>query len=730
MNAVLDAALQYIDRGWWVFPLHGIDKKTRACTCGTTNCSDAGKHPKIQNGLKGASRDKEQIEEWFADGTANIAVVTGEKSGITVLDIDVGKKKGDQTWADLNKDKGEPQTLMAVTGSGGMHVYFRYNSALNTSGNTLGQGIDCRNDDGYVVAPPSSHKSGGSYEWLNADDAIADLPAHLARKKRRGRPKKDDPTKRKYAIEQVAEMLKHISADDRDVWRKVGIVLGREFAMSEVAWQTYNEWSDTWGGAKGRSHDAIMRQAFYEISQQDGDSELSIATIIRLAIDNGWAPVTGTLPIENFLYWAPGNNFIYRPTRANWPAESVDATCSPVNEAGAIVKPSAWLKANRAVTSMTSDPLITEEVSTGFDCIDGALVPAVGAALFNAYRPSQLEPGDAKLAGPFFEHVRRVFSKQGDADMFLDYMAHRVQKPGEKPRFALLIAGEQGVGKDTAILMCVPAIGVWNVANIEPATLEGGFNEYAAKVLIVISEAANVHEMNKWAFNERTKVLIAGSPDYITINPKYGHKYSVRLHNGTIVTTNHMMSGIYLPPDDRRYDVIEAATRAEMGLGDAEQRTLYFTMLWDWFASPGAAGHVLAALLERDISKFRAATGQRITEAHRAVVQSGMIGDEWARDAITTLGDPDAFTLEQLRAALVQLGHDDKLKKPTAIANAVGRSGYVKIRNANSSDGRWMLLNADGKWRCWSVIYGRRELELPRLLALANALCNAENSAF
>lgn len=691
---MLEIALEYVRRGWAVFPLHAIDANG-CCTCGVASCSDAGKHPRARNGVKGASKDEAQLREWFGPGTpiSNIAIATGAISNLTVLDIDIGEGKlGAETWAELTREAGEPDTLMTRTGSGGMHVLFQYNGALKTSSNTLGKGVDCRNDGGYIVAPPSRHRSGGVYAWLN-DSQIAALPPHLCRRKEtRGRPRKDDPTRQKYSLEQVCGMLAVIPADDRDLWRSIGIILGREFNRSDEAWRAYNDWSGKWSGKPGRNHDEIMREAFYDLSQQaGGERELSMGTIVKAAIDAGWAPKAGEVPLAHFVYYGPGNNFIYRPTASMWVAEGVNAACSPLNEGGKIVKPAEWLRANMLATSMTNDPSLEDDFVKGIDCRDGTLMVLEGAATFNTYRPPTIELGDHRLAAPFLGHVRRVFPKPGDADQFLDYMAHRVQLPAEKPRFALLIAGDQGVGKDTAIEFCGPAIGHWNIANIEPGDLDTSFNEYASAVLVRVSEAANLHDMNKWAFNERMKVLIAGTPDNLTINPKYGQKYSVRLHCGVILTTNHMLTGIYIPQDDRRYDVIEAATKAEMGIETDAKSREYFSELWDWFLDGGAA-HVAAYLHERSLREFSASNGQRKTIAHRSVVTSNTTTDHWLLDILDELGEPSAVRSDAITAIATKNNIGPK-ELSARMHPALYRSGYTMHRNPNRMDGRWKFEN-------------------------------------
>lgn len=690
--AVLEAAKKYVGSGWYVFPLHSI-REDGQCTCGVLNCGDAGKHPRVARGLKEASRDLAKIEIWFGPEApkSNVAIVTGEISGLTVLDVDIGIGKfGAESWTEACGEHGEPETLMAQTGSGGMHAFFRYNSALKTSSNTLGKGVDCRNDGGYVVAAPSLHRSGGTYRWLDQTVPLANLPAHLSkRKENRGRARKDDMYRGKYTIEQVEAMLKHISAEDRDMWRSVGIILGREFKRTDQAWEVYDYWANGWSGKKGRNHYEIMREAFYELSTEETDKQLTIGTIVKAAMDGGWAPQTGEVPVGNFVFYGPGNNYIYRPTISYWVAAAVDAAVSPVNENGKIIKASDWLKTNHLMTSMTCDPSIDEDVFEGHDCRNGEVVKVPGASLYNTYRRPTIELGDHRMAGPFIEHVMNVFNKNGDAEQFLKYMAHRVQKPWEKPRFALLIAGSQGVGKDTAVEMCCPAIGAWNVSNIDPSALEGQFNEFAASTLVRISEAANLHEMTKWAFNERTKVLIAGSPDVCTINPKYGQKFTVKMYCGVIITTNHLASGIYIPADDRRYDVIEAATLEEMGITEELTRKEYFSDLWDWFLE-GGKYHIAAYLHSIDLSGFSASNGQRKTSAHATVVAAGMTADHWLTDILDELDWPTAVRIDWITTKAEACGEKiaDVRRK---IGSALGRSGYVIFKNPSEQTGRWRI---------------------------------------
>ncbi|MCA1671105.1 MAG: bifunctional DNA primase/polymerase [Actinobacteria bacterium] len=187
MNLLREAALGYAHRGWRVFPLHGIVNGT--CTCGRSDCSSAGKHPLVRRGLYEATTDSKQIQSWWRRwGSANVGIATGAVSGIVVIDVDLPA-----AFDSLTRLIGAklPVTLTGFTGGGGVHLV--YGSSDEVLGNSAGRlpgldddlaGIDLRGNGGYVVAPPSVHRSGGHYEWLDANRSVASAPSWLKQPER------------------------------------------------------------------------------------------------------------------------------------------------------------------------------------------------------------------------------------------------------------------------------------------------------------------------------------------------------------------------------------------------------------------------------------------------------------------------------------------------------------------------------------------------------------------
>lgn len=164
---ILEHALQYAENGYAVFPVHGIEGGR--CTCGKQECSSPGKHPIHSGGFKNATTDAGTIADWWRDHPrANVAIATGEVSGIMVVDVDYGPGgDGFISIADLELENGRiPSSARVRTGSGGMHIYLKMpDRPISSSAGKLGPSIDIRANNGYVVAPPSTHISGNTYEW-------------------------------------------------------------------------------------------------------------------------------------------------------------------------------------------------------------------------------------------------------------------------------------------------------------------------------------------------------------------------------------------------------------------------------------------------------------------------------------------------------------------------------------------------------------------------------------
>jgi hypothetical protein len=160
---ILEWALWYATLGWSVVPVH--TPSNDSCSCGRLPCPSAGKHPRIRwQESTSHPTEPEQITEWWGRWPdANVGVVTGLVSGVSVIDIDP-RNGGDRSLRSLEHRWGPmPVTPEVRTGGGGSHLWFGEHDQVSSG--VVAPGIDLKSEGGLIVVPPSMHVSGHRYLW-------------------------------------------------------------------------------------------------------------------------------------------------------------------------------------------------------------------------------------------------------------------------------------------------------------------------------------------------------------------------------------------------------------------------------------------------------------------------------------------------------------------------------------------------------------------------------------
>lgn len=287
LRPMLAAALAYAARGWPVFPV-GADKMPLISRA-------AG-----GQGFKDATTNPSQIREWWGKHpNAGIGIPTGTVSGIVVLDLD--RKHGDPAAMldSLAQAIGQdpPETATSLTGGGGRHLVFALGShTVRSSAGALSPGVDVRGEGGYIVAPPSAHKSGTPYQWAEADPDCDYLPGvepapadWLVRIIARLHPASAQPAQPARERQSdlgdtswVPSALAAISPDCRyDEWYRIGMALEQlpdGFAL-------FDKWSS--GGATYPGSDEVGR-AWNGWAGKTRN--IGLGTLWQRATEAGWKP--------------------------------------------------------------------------------------------------------------------------------------------------------------------------------------------------------------------------------------------------------------------------------------------------------------------------------------------------------------------------------------------------------------------------------------------------------
>lgn len=161
----LEAALEYLEMGWSVIPLHG--KKPAVLPNGR-----AFSWARYQTVRAFPSH----VHKWHSDGLLqNVGIVCGAVSdNLVVVDLDGESAVGAfySTWTKLC------QTYTVVTGSGrGVHLYYGVKKLPPTT-RIMGRkgNIEVRANGCYIAAPPSVHPDTGARYELAGPDELTTLP--------------------------------------------------------------------------------------------------------------------------------------------------------------------------------------------------------------------------------------------------------------------------------------------------------------------------------------------------------------------------------------------------------------------------------------------------------------------------------------------------------------------------------------------------------------------------
>jgi hypothetical protein len=437
----------------------------------------------------------------------------------------------------------------------------------------------------------------------------------------------------------------------------------------------------------------------------------------------GAADVSEGVSLDDFNAYMPMHSYIFTPAREMWPAASVNARISPVslfdrNRQPALDKDgkqktmpaNMWLDKNKSVEQMTWAPG-KPMLIMGKLIADGGWIDREGVSCFNLYRPPVEGPGDPKLAGPWIDHINRVYPD--DAGHIINWLAQRVERPHEKINHALVLGGLQGVGKDTLLEPVKAAIGAWNFAEVSPKQMLGRFNGYLKSVILRVSEARDLGDVDRFQFYDHLKAYTAAPPDVLRVDEKNLREHAILNCTGVIITTNHKTDGIYLPADDRRHYV------AWSDLSKEDFDDGYWNALWNWYAREGS-GHVAAFLRDLDISEFDPKAPPPKTQAFWDIADANRAPeDAELSDVIDGLGNPDAFTLTALKSKAAGTPIYDWLddrKNRRAIPHRLEACEYVPVRNDAANDGLWKINERR------QAIYARQKLSIRDRLAAASEL--------
>ena len=315
----------------------------------------------------------------------------------------------------------------------------------------------------------------------------------------------------------------------------------------------------------------------------------------------------------------------------NWP-DPLDFQMVPEDEAIARVNAAGYFMhtLNGGIYKINPDCGVTAQRPSGFNnvfacrqarCNDGKLISASAAWRRSANRREYVQIGywpddhgrPAKsynlwrgwgvtpkqgVWSIIYDHILDVIADgdQEKANFILDWCAHMVQRPWEKPGVALVLKGKKGTGKTLLTQILARVVGRQNtLITADGKSLFARFNWHLADKVLIGAEEAFFAENRE--LSDQLKHLLTG--DEIEVEQKFGQRMSIKSLHRMIMTSNHA-DVVQITDDERRFFVCDVSERRR---GDYK----YFAPLWR--AANGEDNTTLAAFMHelktRDITNWR-----------------------------------------------------------------------------------------------------------------------------
>lgn len=248
--------------------------------------------------------------------------------------------------------------------------------------------------------------------------------------------------------------------------------------------------------------------------------------------------------------------------------------------------------------------------------------PLEGAVCYNSYLPPSAIPvPEGASPEGWITHVKKLYPDPVEHEHFFDFCAHAIQRPGEKVNHGLVLAGAQGIGKDTALLPVRLGVGEWNAAEVGPDAVTSQYNGFLRSVLLVINEVRPQDEDYKASnFYNLLKPVLAAPPEMLPMTIKYANTIYIRNLAHVILTTNDPLT-MYIPPEDRRLFVMTSPLEDAARGKNRQFVENYFEDLHADLAAGGAAA-VVEWLAKRPIFDFNSTAIPPMTAGKQAIIDS------------------------------------------------------------------------------------------------------------
>lgn len=324
------------------------------------------------------------------------------------------------------------------------------------------------------------------------------------------------------------------------------------------------------------------------------------------------------------------------------------------------------------------------------------------ATAFNSWRG--IAPMDAPedweaRATPFLDHVAFLVPNQDERRLYLQWLAHIVQRPEVLPHTAYLMTTQTtGIGRNLMASIIVRALRGHVAAGVSlPELLDGGFTgRLSRKLLAIVDEAREGSGERRYQRAERLKSLITEAHRHV--NHKYGLQSVEKNCCRWLMFSNHR-DAIPFDNSDRRIHVIENPT--------VRKEPEYYERLFGLLDDTSFIASVWRRLETLDIASFRPGAHATLNQAKRNALCEMMSDPERAvsefkEDCETELTSRTIIR-DHINWAISGTVNENHLTHAITRAGMVSTGRRVKIADSQGRIIRHSIVIVRGDWTPESV---------------------------
>ena len=447
------AALSYANKGWKVFPVTPNQKRPLT--------------ELAPQGHKNATSDPAIIEQWWTEHpTANIGLNL-EASGLVCVDVDSYKE--DCAFDTYMQARELPETLQQRSARGGTHYVFRSPPDAEYPG-TLGEGVDVKHK-GYILLEPSTFEA-RAYSWIN-DITPADAPDWLL-------TAKSDRLKEEHPKTSIASQVfaprtsldpSRLEAEasqgvnwHSNVLRLVGHMIANGATDFEVHATTDALTLDGYTVAQTRREVQSMADSARVKGFGDGlyaRGEMSVGSIETLQTDRLGKPICNHSNVVTLLTKHPDWKNVFVTDTFDRVKKVLKPLPHDGRSASSFIPRQLVDNDYTVVCIWLNDFGITSvQKSTVIDAVQAVCAQQTFNPLMDYFRGIQKQyPEDDKLLDDWMCRFLGVNASSEDERQYITAVSRlmliqavaRAKKPGCKADSVIVLEGEQGTGKSTAL---------------------------------------------------------------------------------------------------------------------------------------------------------------------------------------------------------------------------------------------------------------------------------------